>query len=162
MKMSKFDEMLNRCDIKETGKVYSNGKLLKGHKHKDGSIRVSGIPVHKLVATKYLPNPDNATTIKHKDGDKSNNAVNNLEWIKPKKINYDNYFVTKDGKEVYNRRTGKKLTQTIQSNGYCKASNVYVHRLVAMQYVPNPDPEHLTVVNHKDGNKSNNHADNLE
>lgn len=37
----------------------------------------------------------------------------------------------------------------------------YVHRVVATVYVPNPDPEHKTDVNHLDENKSNNKVDNL-
>lgn len=37
-----------------------------------------------------------------------------------------------------------------------------IHRLVAKTFIPNPDPEHFTDVNHIDGNKSNNRADNLE
>ena len=42
------------------------------------------------------------------------------------------------------------------------APEKYVHRLVASMFVPNPDPEAFTVVNHKDGNKHNNHFENLE
>ena len=38
----------------------------------------------------------------------------------------------------------------------------YVHRLVAMAYIPNPDPEKYIEVNHKDFNKHNNNVDNLE
>jgi hypothetical protein len=37
-----------------------------------------------------------------------------------------------------------------------------IHRLVALKYVHNPDPENLIHVNHKDGNKENNDPRNLE
>lgn len=37
-----------------------------------------------------------------------------------------------------------------------------IHRLVASAFVSNPDPQRLTFVNHKDENKTNNEADNLE
>ena len=37
-----------------------------------------------------------------------------------------------------------------------------VHRLVAIYYVENPKPNEYNIVNHKDGNKLNNHYTNLE
>jgi hypothetical protein len=39
------------------------------------------IRIHRLVATHFIPNPDNLTDVHHKDEDKSNNKVTNLEWI---------------------------------------------------------------------------------
>lgn len=41
-----------------------------------------------------------------------------------------------------------------------KRKNIYIHRLVAKEFIDNPN--NLEVVNHKDGNKKNNNVNNLE
>ena len=62
----------------------------------------------------------------------------------------------------------KVLRQSLMSSGYKKvclrkngaAKNVSVHRMVAAAFVPNPNNK--SEVNHKDGDKHNNMASNLE
>lgn len=36
--------------------------------------------IHRLLAIHFIPNPDNLPEVNHKDGNKLNNSIENLEW----------------------------------------------------------------------------------
>jgi hypothetical protein len=55
-------------------------------------------------------------------------------------------------------KRSKALSVSLWKNGSCRT--YLIHRLVAMSFIPNPN--NLETVNHKDGNRHNNHVDNLE
>lgn len=61
---------------------------IKAHIDKNGYYRVllsknnkiKNYLVHRLVAQTFIPNPNNLPQVNHKDENKTNNNVNNLEW----------------------------------------------------------------------------------
>lgn len=80
---------------------------------------------------------------------------------------FPRYEVSDDG-DVMNRETGKVLKPIHQSTGYStvtltegkRRQSIGIHRIVANEFIPNPESKPM--VNHLDGDKSNNRLENLE
>lgn len=60
---------------------------------KNGKVRC--FKIHRLVAQAFIPNPNNLPQINHKDEDRKNNKVSNLEWCNCK---YNNNYGSKPSK----------------------------------------------------------------
>lgn len=98
-----------------TGTVKVKGKDIKKMTNACGYYCVDVVKknmlVHRLVALNFIPNPNNYKVINHKDGNKQNNNVNNLEWCTHKQ---NSIHASKHN--LYNPRRGElnnmaKLTE---------------------------------------------------
>jgi hypothetical protein len=76
---------------KETNQYTTKGKILTPIEDSYGYLIVGLtrnsqtklLKIHRLVATTFIPNPEGKPLINHKDANKKNNSIQNLEWVTP-------------------------------------------------------------------------------
>lgn len=82
-KINRLGEVFN----KETGKNLT-ASVDKCNGYAKYNLYINGenhtCLAHRLVACAFIPNPENLPQIHHKDGNKQNNTVDNLEWVSRK------------------------------------------------------------------------------
>ena len=98
------------------------GKISCGSPQKKGYLAVTlydnkgnrqTYKIHRLVAEAFIPNPNNYPQVNHKDENKNNNHVSNLEWCT----------------NEYNYHYGTRTQRVAESNRCCKTTSKAIYSI---------------------------------
>lgn len=116
--ISNFGRIKSFAQDSENGKIKTGNLTFKGYLsitlyYKSGNHKT--YPVHRLVAIAFIDNPDNLPQVNHKDENKTNNCVDNLEWCT----------------NEYNAHYGTKIQRTVEANRCCETTSIKIYSVDA-------------------------------
>lgn len=119
-----LDRFKNHNTSKQ-GKIMIKGVNLRPYLNTKGYLKVelsSGkresrktFSVHRLVALAFIPNPNNYPQVNHKDGDKTNNSVSNLEWCTN---SMNQLHAWRTGLQKSTKSSGKPMRPVVKADKY--------------------------------------------
>lgn len=108
---------IGRIRNKKTQKIISQRKNNGGYMI--ANLYKNGVPktyiVHRLVADVFLPKEQGKNYVNHRDEDKTNNSVNNLEWCD---VLYNNTYGTRI--ENASKKVRKAINQYDKNNNFIR------------------------------------------
>ena len=120
MEVWKTIDNFSKYEISSFGNLRNNLKHLLKSTLKSGYYGTSilnndnkriSMKIHRIVALTFIPNPENKYTVNHKDHNKLNNNVDNLEWA------------TTTEQNIHKRKCKKEIQELVSSRAVWRINN---------------------------------------
>lgn len=116
-------EGFEKYSVSDTGLVRNDktGRILKMHPGAHGYLNygiydnegaIKYRSAHRLVALAFIPNPENKPQVNHKDGNKQNNCVSNLEWATPHENEIHKLYVLQNRRGISSKARAVRCVET--------------------------------------------------
>lgn len=104
--------------LKEGYNGYGRTQYKKVTLTKDGERK--DLLIHRLVAEAFIPNPNNLPVVNHKDGNRLNNTIKNLEWC-TQQYNIRSYHNNRQSKQVYCKELDMYFNGVTHAQNYLRS-----------------------------------------
>ena len=152
-------EINNKGEIK----TIKSGRIIKYFKNKDGYLscklskksKTKTYLVHRLVAQAFIPNPENKPYVNHKDSNRLNNTLNNVEWCTPLE-NVKHMIIS--GRSTY-KKGSNNINSKLDENIVISILNIYKNKNVTQRFLSKKYDVSLSAINSVINRKTWKHVD---